>query len=78
MYALTRSNRRKTTGARHTQVIDVPKFIMKSGLTDEQIKKANLIKAIGFPEEHPELFIVNTNKFAGRRKFIFHARPTVK
>jgi hypothetical protein len=62
MYALTRSNRRKTTGARHTQVIDVPKFIMKSGL----------------PEEHPELFIVNTNKFAGRRKFIFHARPTVK
>lgn len=69
---LTRSNRRKTTKYRRTQVIDVPKYIMRNGLNKNDTNMANIIKKRGNPELHPDLFEINKSKWAGRRKFIFH------
>jgi hypothetical protein len=76
-FPLNRQNRRKSNNARHTQVIDVPLYIKKKGLSKEDDKMANLILAVGYPETRSNLFVLNQNKFAGKKKFIFHARPNV-
>lgn len=80
---LTRSNRRRTTKARRTQVIDVPKYIINPKLTDKEkliakpmyelAKNAKYLKQLH--ADRPDLIIKNPNKFAGKRKFIFHPLP---
>lgn len=47
MFALTRSNRRKTTKARNTQVIDVPRFLIKDGLSEADKRHADFINSVG-------------------------------
>lgn len=77
-FSFSRSNRRKTTKARRTQVIKVSKLIMKKGLSETDAKIAKVILELGHPEDYNnDLFIPNPSPFAGRTKFIYHARPTV-
>jgi hypothetical protein len=86
MFSLTRNNRRKTTSARHTQAIDVPKYIINPKLNEKDTAIAKSFYALAkhsatlkdAHKDRPDLIIKNPNKFAGKRKFIFHARPTVK
>jgi hypothetical protein len=75
-----RTNRRKTNGARHTQVIDVPKYIINPII---DLSKATVGAKIILEHaeqtrtqhKHPDLFIQNPSPWAGKRKFIFHDRP---
>jgi len=83
MYALTRSNRRKTTKARRTQIIDVPRFLINPSISYKDITVGTKIiiehaKRTSTEHKHPDLFIVNKSPYAGKRKFIFHARPKIK
>lgn len=55
------------------QFINVPKFLFKEGLTEDQQKTAELIKNISNdPGFHTDLFVPNKSKFAGKRKRIVH------
>ena len=71
---LTRNNRRKTTKARRTQVIDVPMYLIKQSLSNKDKELAR--KCYKPNERHLYLgtgfFELNKSKWAGKRKFIFH------
>jgi hypothetical protein len=56
------------------QFIDVPKFLIKEGLSEEEAHKAKEIKKLvpDAMQNRPDLFRPNKSPFAGKRKRIVH------
>lgn len=79
---LNRVNRRKTTKARRTQVINVPLILINDKLNAlQEVQAKSLLKEHSQSyianniEKYSKFFTLNKSAFAGKRKFIFHATP---
>lgn len=84
---LAHNNNRKTTRARLTQVITVPKYIVNPAIKDEdkiKLVRVTLRFAVSLCDSRAinkmlksGAIVPNKNKWAGKRKFIYH-KPTMK